>query len=156
MENKVSETDIIERLTDFFGFDDYEDFAKRAERGQDLDLAKSVGYMVDGFVDNCGVSAGIRTVYYDAGWQLYDKFLETEHPLAKELEGTLFYDAMDRFSESYTDEFEEYDISILDIDRYLQLCRMEMASNGNVEQVDALCYGVWLVVADDFRLRPQS
>lgn len=49
---------IVDGLEKHFGKHNDEAFAESAESGQDMDFVKSIGYMVDGFVDNCGVSAG--------------------------------------------------------------------------------------------------
>lgn len=146
----VTKQMIIEHLENYFGKANNEAFAESAERGQNLDMAKSLGCLVDGFIDNCGVSAGMSTVYFDAGAELYDKFLKTEHPLAKELDGKLFYDAIGMFSTRYTDEFDQYDISLLQISDYLELCKQEMACNRDAMQVEALCYATWLLIDDYF------
>lgn len=122
---------------------------ERAEEGKSLSLVDAIRFLVDGYMDNCGISTAIRTVYYDVGANLFDLFKKTNHPLAKELGNDPCYcTVMGKFNKAYAEnasEYDEYDIIPLDYNDYISICENEIEDNTNRQQVDALCYGVSLI-----------
>lgn len=154
MEKKITKQGILDSVSGYeelqFLVNDkaLDKFAFLAEQGRCLDLKDAIGTLVGGFIDNCGVSAGFRTIYFDTANTLFDKFIKTDHPLAKELKEELFYDVMDKFNDNYTDEFDKYDISLLELHGYWSLCKEEIGCNNDTVRVEALCYGMWLLLKD--------
>lgn len=129
-----------------------ETFAELAEKGQDIDLFKGLQEMVTGYLDNTLSCTGMHTSYYDAGWSLFNKFMETDHPLAQKLrkEGKrpVFSSSeiQRQFNKYYGDELNEYDIDPIDWKQYLKNCMEEFHYYGDQLRTQALCYGIYLFI----------
>jgi len=151
MGKRITQEEIIESLTAYFGEGEYDRFAQLAEKGQELDLANCISYMIDGFIEYCGVSGGFRTVYYDVGWHLYREYVRAEQPSVKWMDNDApFCTVMGRFNERYTSDYDKYDIVPLSAANYFNICMEEVKDCRNETVAEALCFGTWLLLDAEF------
>lgn len=118
-----------------------EKFRNYLEMGKEMDKRHMLSWFVDMYIDYCGVSRGYRTVVYDLGWAVFIQYTENEHTEFTGKEA--FCDVMKKLNPGYTEEYDKYDICLLDKEDYLPLC-MEILDEyaGHDEKCAALCYGL--------------
>ena len=75
------------------------------------------------YIEQCGVSLGMRTLYYNAAEAWQEILASTpNHPLAKPAEELMLYELMPMICEAYKPElYDKYDITYLDDDKLLAL-----------------------------------
>jgi hypothetical protein len=88
-------------------------------------------------MDYCGVSLGYRTVVYDCGWEVFKQYAlnETTEFSGKEA----FCDVMRQINPEYTEEYDDDDIEIIEMENYSDYC-VEILEEHNGERCAALCY----------------
>ena len=77
------------------------------------------------YIEQCGVSLGMRTLYYNAAEAWQEILASTpNHPLAKPAEELMLYELMPMICEAYKPElYDKYDITYLDDDKLLARLR---------------------------------
>lgn len=128
---------------------DDELFLSKARAGKRQPLFDALRIVVDGFIDNRDIDKRKALVYYSAGDYLYDKFMSSDHPLAKKLDRYAdLCDVMGNFNSRYIKREEDRDFTPEYDSGYKDICMQEIASNPNQKQVEALCYGIALLLND--------
>lgn len=95
-----------------------------ALRANEIAPVQALQTLFDIYIDNCGMSTGIRTLAENASFFWIEKWLKDNPQSEKEIS---FYDAMDLMSERYREDKEEidnYDITYLNKEQLKETCEM--------------------------------
>jgi len=120
-----------------------EAFIYYAEKGSQMDKQRAIYLLIQRYVCYCGVSAGMRTVVWDAAWTI---FSEHENEIPFETECFSDFEFLNKINPNYTKEIsKEYDIAILyEKEEYFRICMMIVAESDD-ETNSAVCYGISLL-----------
>ena len=111
------------------------------EMGKQMDTRRMLTLLVDMFMSYCGVSLGYRTVVYDLGWAVFVQYAASED--AEFTGDEPFCTALSRLHPGYTEEYDEYDVGMLEDKEYPIFC-MDILDEyaGDDEKCAAICYGL--------------
>lgn len=114
-----------------------------AAKGCNMALDEALHYITALYMDQCGISASLRTVIYESGEMLFDLLLEDANWKDKIGEDIYLFKAMYHFHSEYTKSYEKYDIIYLSYQDCEECCDMvieEQCSSINSEQQVAVPY----------------
>lgn len=119
----------------------------KAKAGKRQPLFDAIRIVVDGFIDNRDIDPMKALTYYSAGNHLYYEFMSSDHPLTKKLDKFAYFcDVMEHFNSRYVKREEDEDFTPKYDTGYKKVCMQEIATNPNQKQVEALCYGIVLLL----------
>ena len=115
------------------------------EKGKQMDKRRILFLLVDMYMEYCGISAAYRTVVYDLGWEVFRQYASSEQT---EFTGEeAFYTVMSRLNPEYTEEYDEYDIILLEDKNYPTYCMDILAEHDyDAEKCAAICYGLYCMM----------
>ena len=112
-------------------------FLKYINENQDVNQKLFLDFMIQNYIDNCGVSKGKRTVIWDVAWHYLSK--NKELWIKKNRETTMNEYFRHHFPVQF-EECREYDISILCKNDYLEIgMRMVLEDDILEEYIPFFC-----------------
>ena len=117
-------------------------FSQYVEMGKQMDKRRILSLLIDMYMKYCGISLGYRTVVYDLGWAVFTQFVKNEETEFTGEES--FCKVMPKLHPEYTEEYDKYDVCLLEDKNYPNLCMeiLEEYAEQCVEQRAAICYGL--------------
>jgi len=114
-------------------------FAELAMKGANADKKEQMRLLMDGYIDNCGISLSVRTAYYQACEGLFYSLPENK--------GKLMFYHLSKLNSNYTSDYDRYDICGLNFKEAIDIALKEKEFNMCDEPTSyALCYGLWLSI----------
>jgi hypothetical protein len=132
-----------------------------------MSLEDALHYITEMYMEQCGVSLGLRTVIYEAGEMLFEILLSDKEWKLKIGESDYLFEAMTFFHSEYTlEKYEDYDITYLskeDRERCIDLVIEELCVTNTGElqlarpyecddceqKMQAFCWGISLLLGDE-------
>ena len=114
-----------------------------AEKGSYLPLEEALHYITEMYMEQCGISIGLRTVIYESGEELFNLLLEDDIWEERIGEDDNLFMAMRHFHANYTKSYERFDITDLPYDDCEACCDMvidEQCSSIDPERQIAIPY----------------
>lgn len=100
------------------------------------DTLQQIRILIDGYIDYCGASEGISTLYYNAAEGYFYSMPDNKDDL--------LVCHLAELSPNYTSDLDDYDITNLSRSDMIKLTLAEIRCNPDHEQVQALCQGIIL------------
>ncbi|MBJ2183490.1 MAG: hypothetical protein JFR38_03150 [Muribaculaceae bacterium] len=113
-----------------------------ANRAEEITPQRALDILIDIYIDNCGISAGERSLADYASEYWREKLSETMPQVA---ECDYFEDVMDLLSERFRanrEEITKYDIDFLSDEGLQEVCKEFIEFSNNEEANTAVCAGV--------------
>jgi hypothetical protein len=123
-------------------------FNRYADLGKQMDKRHILSLLIDMYMDYCGISLSYRTVVYDCAWAVFKQYAKNE---PSEFSGDEYFcEVMGQINPDYTEEYDKYDIGIVESERYADCCIGILDDyRGDAERCAALCYGFQVYCIED-------
>lgn len=122
-----------------------------AMRGVQCDVMKALTLLTQAYISQCGISLGLRTVIYCAAEPWQERLAWLDLPLSAMARKEPFVHLMPHITSEYApDEYDDYDITVMENDELLRVChQMTKSKEFDETTLEVICWGILKVTEDE-------
>ena len=122
-----------------------------AMRGVQCDVMKALTLLTQAYISQCGISLGLRTVIYCAAEPWQERLAWLDLPLSAMARKEPFVHLMPHITSEYApDEYDDYDITVMENDELLRVChQMTKSKEFDETTLEVICWGILKATEDE-------